>query len=416
MKRILTLAALFAIAVAPAALATNGYFTHGTGTLNKSMGGAGVALPQEAIDSANNPAAAVFLEHGYSASIALFSPDRSYSVKGNPSGYPQTFGLTPGKVASNSKYFPMPSVAGNFRPSETSAIAFSLLAKGGMNTNYATSTFYGAGHTGVDLAQMFVNATYAKKIGTRQSVGITLVGVAQRFKAMGLEAFGQMSSDPTNLSGNGYDLSYGAGAQIGYLGYVTPEFSVGATWTPKISMSKFDKYEGLFADQGSFDIPGSVEAGFAWKATDAVTLAADYQRIHYSDVESVGNHLFPNMMQGPLGAEHASGFGWDDVNVVKLGVAWNTSPDTTLRFGVSKANNPIPSSEVLFNVLAPGVIEQHYTVGISRAMKSAPGRFNVSVMYAPTQKVTGANPMEAPGQQQIELEMNEWELEFGYNF
>lgn len=404
------------ILIAPAAFATNGYFTHGTGTLNKAMAGAGVALPQETIDAANNPAAAAFLDRGYSASLALFSPDRSYTIKGNPSGYPMTMGLTAGSVTSGSKYFPMPSFAANFRPSDASAVAFSLVAKGGMSTNYPTQTFYGQGNTGVDLMQMFVNTTYAHRISKNHSVGVTVIGVAQRFKATGLEAFSQMSHDPENLTGNGYDFSYGVGGQLGYLGQLTPQFSIGATWTPQIAMSEFEKYDGLFANHGSFDIPTSFEGGIAYKATDTITLAADYQRIHYSDVQAIGDHLLPTLMQTPLGMENASGFGWDDVNVVKLGVAWETSPDWALRAGYSKANQPIPSSEVLFNILAPGVIEQHYTLGVSRTLPNRPGKFNVAFMYAPTQKVTGANPLEAPGQQQIELEMNEWELEFGFSF
>ncbi len=415
MKRLaIPLALLFAIA--PCALATNGYFTHGTGTLNKAMAGAGVALPQESIDLANNPAAAAFLDPGYSASLALFSPDRQYTVSGNPSQYPQTFGLTPGTVSSESKYFPMPSISGNYRPNDASGFGFALLARGGMNTDYRTNTFYGSDHTGVDLMQMYINATYARKIGENHSFGATLVGVTQRFKASGLEAFGAMTHDPENLTGNGYDWSYGAGVQLGYLGYLRPNVSVGATWTPQISMSKFSKYDGLFADHGSFDIPSSFEAGVAYTARESVTFAGDYQRIHYSDVASVGQHLFPNLMQGPLGTENGSGFGWNDINVYKLGVTWKANPDWSFLAGYSKSDQPVPESEMLFNILAPGVIEQHFTIGMSRTMRNRPGRFNIAFMYAPTQTVKGANALEAPGQQQIELQMNEWELEFGYSF
>ena len=402
--------------IAPAAMATNGYFTHGTGTLNKSMAGAGVALPREAMDTANNPAAAAFVERGYSASLALFSPDRNYTIKGNPSGYPQTFGLTPGKVTSESKYFAMPSAAANFRPNDTTGVAVSVVARGGMNTDYRTSTFYGSDHTGVNLSQMFLNGTYAKKVGENHAFGITAIGVAQWFEASGLEAFAAFSSEPECLTGNGLEWSYGAGVQVGYLGYLTDQFSVGASYTPRIEMGEFDAYCGLFADAGGFDIPASTTVGFAYRATDTVTLAADYQNIQYSGVDSVGNRLLPNLITAPLGAAGAAGFGWDDVNVVKLGASWVATPVWTFSAGYSKANQPIPSSEVLFNILAPAVIEQHLTLGISKALVTRPGRFNVALMYAPAQSVTGANPLEAPGQQQIELEMNEWEIEFGYNF
>src|SRR5512139_3744176 len=128
MKRTTFIATLaLAMCVVPAAFATNGYFVHGQGTISKSMAGAGVALPQEALDASTNPAAAAFVNAGYSAGVALFSPDRHYTVSGTPSGYPQTFGLTPGTVTSKSNYFPMPSIASNYRPSDRSAVAFSLV-------------------------------------------------------------------------------------------------------------------------------------------------------------------------------------------------------------------------------------------------------------------------------------------------
>ena len=46
--------------LAGTASATNGYFTHGTGTKNKGMAGAGIAGATDAIAIANNPAAAIF--------------------------------------------------------------------------------------------------------------------------------------------------------------------------------------------------------------------------------------------------------------------------------------------------------------------------------------------------------------------
>lgn len=411
MKKVVLVALLL---IATPLFATNGYFSHGTGTLSKGMAGAGLGLPREALDHTTNPAAAAFIDRGYSAALSIFSPDRQYSIGGNPTGYPGTFGLTPGTVESKSEYFPMPSLAANYRPNETTGVGLSIVAHGGMNTDYRTNTFYGSDHTGVNLAQMFFTGTYAKKLSKNHGVGLSVVGVAQQFKASGLQAFSMMSHDAQSLSNNGSEMSYGAGLQLGYLGYLTDRMSIGASYMPQIKMSEFEKYSGLFADDGRFDIPASAGVGFAYRATDAVTLAVDYQRIHFSDVAAVGNHLMPNLMTAPLGLEGAAGFGWDDVNVVKLGASWQATPDWMFNAGYSKANQPIPESEVLFNILAPGVIEEHITFGFSRAIST--GRFNVALMYAPTQTVKGVNPLEAPGAQTIELKMNEWEIEFGFNF
>ncbi len=53
--------AVVALSMAGNVFATNGYFTHGTGTKNKAMAGAGIAMPEDSIDVTNNPAVAPFV-------------------------------------------------------------------------------------------------------------------------------------------------------------------------------------------------------------------------------------------------------------------------------------------------------------------------------------------------------------------
>ena len=60
--------------------ATNGYFMHGIGTKNKGMAGSGLAMPEDAISVANNPAAALANAGKYDLGIAVFSPLRSYET------------------------------------------------------------------------------------------------------------------------------------------------------------------------------------------------------------------------------------------------------------------------------------------------------------------------------------------------
>jgi len=403
------------LALAVPAFATNGYFSHGQGTTSKALGGAGIALPEDPLAAASNPAALNLLPQEYYLSFAFFNPNREYTIKGNPSGYPQTFGLTPGTVKSGSDLFVMPSFAINWNRGNRNAFGIAFVAHGGMNTDYPTSTFYGS-NSGVDLAQMFFNGTWSRRIRDNQSVGITAIVAYQRFKATGLEAFGLFSGDPSAISNQGYDDSFGLGVRVGYLGQLTPRFSVGASYSPTIRMSKLEKYAGLFADGGSFDIPASLQAGFAYKATARVTLVGDYERIHYSDVRSVGHHMLPNMMECPLGDTEGAGFGWNDMDIYKAGVEFKSSPIWAWRAGYSTGNQPIPASEVLFNILAPGVIQDHVTAGFSRTFRQTGRTFNFSVMYALENTVTGTNPLEVPGQQQIELKMDEWEMEFSYSF
>ena len=79
-----TAVAVAGICAAGSAFATNGYFTHGTGTKNKAMAGSGIALPEDAIDVTNNPAVAPFVGDQLVLGAALFGPKRKYEHHRQP--------------------------------------------------------------------------------------------------------------------------------------------------------------------------------------------------------------------------------------------------------------------------------------------------------------------------------------------
>jgi long-chain fatty acid transport protein len=411
---VFSLAVLF-LTLAPAAEATNGYLIHGIGTRAKAMAGAGVALPLDALAAGTNPAAMVWVGKRYDAGVAIFNPQRKYTVTGNPSGFPGTFGLTPGTVESDSETFFVPNFGANWELGDSSSFGLAIFGQGGMNTDYPTSTFYGTSPTGVNLSQLFIMPTYSTKLGELHSVGIAPILAYQQFEAKGLQAFGSFSGDPAHLTNNSADDSIGYGLKVGYLGQWTDAISIGLAYQSKISMDEFKDYAGLFAGGGDFDIPSNYIVGIGVQMTDSAVLALDVQEIMYSDVDAVHNPLFPNLGQGLLGGANGAGFGWQDMTVYKLGLEWGGGPSWKWRAGYSTTDQPIPASEVLFNILAPGVVEDHITFGFSRE-RAGGGAFSMALMHAPSVKVSGPNPLEAPGQQTIDLEMEQWDLEFGFTW
>ena len=128
-------------------------------------------------------------------------------------------------------------------------------------------------------------------------------------------------------------------------------------------MQEFDSYKGLFAEQGGFDLPSSLQIGAAYKITPNNQLVFDWQKINYSEVNSIANPI-DNLMSAPLGADAGAGFGWDDMTIYKLGYQWQRTAKQKIRFGISYTEQPIPSSNVLLNILAPGVQEWHFTTGL----------------------------------------------------
>lgn len=395
--------------------ATNGYFSDGYSTKNKGLAGAGVALPQDALAASVNPAGMVFVGNRIDLGLALFNPNREYTVTGNPSGFPGTFGLTPGTVESDSKWFLVPSLGANWMLNQNNSIGISIFGNGGMNTDYGTSTFHGSSPTGVDLMQLFVTPTYAIKLHPKHAVGISAVLAYQRFEAKGLQAFAGFSSDASKLTNNDHESSYGFGGRIGYTGEVLPSLYLGGSYQTKVYMSELDDYKGLFAEQGNFDIPANWTIGLAYKATPALTFVFDVQEIYYSDVKSINNPLLPNIMTSRLGDDNGAGFGWKDMTIYKIGAQWQSSKDWTWRAGYSYGKQPIPESEVLFNILAPGVIEQHATVGLTKAVGNNQ-EIDFALTRAFSKSISGPNAFEVPGRQTIELKMDQWEVAIGYSY
>jgi long-chain fatty acid transport protein len=398
-------------------LATTGYFSHGYGVKYKSLAGAGAALPLSGLVAANNPGAMVFVGHRYDIDFSLFIADRSYTVTGGPSGAQGTLGLAPGKWKSDSKYFFVPAVAANWMFKEDRiSIGVSAWGNGGIfGTDWPTDTFGGSTPTGVDLFQIFVAPTLAVKASGMHGLGLTPIFAYQRFEAKGLETFGQMSGDPDKLTNNGRDNSYGFGFRAGYLGRLNEKFSLGVSYQSRIRMGKFDEYAGLFAEQGGFDIPPSWVVGVGLFPRPNVKIAADLQQIRYADVKSIANPMLPNLRQALLGDDDGAGFGWKNVLVVKAGLEYTGPNPWTWRLGYAYNEQPIPESEVLFNILAPGVQQHHFTLGFSTVLQ-AHHELSFAVMYSPSNSVTGSNPLEPPGQQSIEIEMKQYEITLGYSF
>lgn len=427
---IFTAVSVFTILVffSSAAFATNGYFRHGYGTHYRSMAGAGVALHLSSLGAATNPASMAFIGPRYDIGFSLFNPNREYTVAGTPSGFPGTFGLINQKVESDSKIFFIPSLGANWVFGEVNSVGVSIFGNGGMNTDYDEAVFYGTAPTGVNLSQLFIAPTFARKLSDEHALGITPILAYQMFEGKGFQAFAGFSEDGANISNNGTASSFGYGARIGYLGKLMPALSVGASYQTRIFMGEFDDYAGLFAEQGGFDIPANWVAGIAVTPSEGWTVALDVQQVLYSGINSVGNPfnpaeispvlpdgVTPNPDFKPLGSKNGSGFGWDDMLTVKLGLQWETNEDWTLRAGFSHGEQPIPKNDVLFNIVAPGVISQHITFGFSRKIGETQ-ELSFAFMHALSNSVKGANQLDAPDQQTIELKMNQFEFDISYAF
>ncbi|MBD3812633.1 MAG: outer membrane protein transport protein [Betaproteobacteria bacterium] len=400
--------------LAGSAYATNGYFSHGYGMKAKGMGGAATATSDDAFGGANNPASMAFVGNRLDLGVDLFSPRREASRTGSGGG------AFDGSADSGSKYFLIPEFGYNHMLNNDVAVGVTVYGNGGMNTNYSggqincgggpANLLCGSGKLGVDLMQLIVAPTAAYKLAPNHSIGISPLIGYQRFKAEGLQAFAGMSSDSTNLTNRGYDDSFGYGVRIGYMGKLSPTVTIGAAYASKMKFDEFSKYKGLFAEQGGFDIPENYNLGVAWDATPSVKLALDYQRINYASVNSIAN---PSNNASPLGTDNGPGFGWQDINVWKLGVEYKYSQQMTLRAGYNHGDNPIQSRDAMFNILAPGVVKDHMTLGFTYTLASG-NELTMAYMHAFKNDVTGPDGLGAGGTDKIQMYQNSLGIQYSW--
>lgn len=409
--------ALAAALVTPTvAFATNGMFMIGYGAKGTGMGGAGVAYPQDSMAVAYNPALMGDVEGPrFDATLELFRPPRAVV---HDAGSP--FGDTDER--SKNDLFPIPAVGAIFSdPGGMVAMGIAVVGAG-LGTNYeqdpehffdpigdidADGTPRDAHKKiGVFLMQMQILPSFSYRINDQHSVGASLVFAAQTFKAWGLEAFGLLnySSDPEALTDEGYDWGFGAGIRFGWLSSFLPDkrLRLGINYAPRVSMQKFNRYSGLFANGGEFDIPENFTVGLAYKLTQKSTVAFDVQRIFWSEIDSIGNPgplasdpqefypSCPGANDDPCrtGGPRGLGFGWEDQTVYKIGIDYRFTPGMIFRAGYNYGKAPIPEDQVLFNMLAPATTEEHYTLGAT-LMIGKEADITLSLMHSPENTIKG---------------------------
>jgi long-chain fatty acid transport protein len=215
-----------------------------------------------------------------------------------------------------------------------------------------------------------------------------------------------MSHNVARVTNRGHDASWGIGARIVYAAHLPNGLKFGLAYASKVNLKRFDKYEGLLAESGDFDIPQSFLAGFAFSPAKNWVIAVDYQRIGHEQIKTLSNasRFLVTCVAGQrdkcLGGSNGTGVGWRDIDVWKIGVQWDVSSEWTVRVGYSHTNNPITRADVTLNILAPAVVKDHYTAGFTYRFNSVPtdtSEVTAALVYAKKHSITGSSLFTAFG-------------------
>lgn len=375
------MAASLSLVIMPVAYATNGLAPTGLGQVHKGMGGAAAGNPQNTTTMMTNPAAGSFVEDGFDVAGEIFAPKRTVKSKVFPGAEYSGDGV--------SAFF-IPEAAYK-RTVGKYAVGITAYGNGGMNTDFEKATGSPAfpspggvgappagtpipfnatpqglgGRTGIDLAQLFISPTISTKLNEKHSVGVSLNLVAQQFQAKGLWAISPNSKSPGDFTNRGKSKAYGVGATLGWMGQLSDKVTLGAAYRLETKMGKFKEYKGLFPNGGRMNVPAALTIGASFKVSPKTTVAVDVKQIYYSDVDAIGSS---SQIQKPFGSDNGPGFGWDDQTIYKLGVKTQVNPKLAVMAGYNHGDSPLASEDTFFGALAPGVVEDHLSLGFEYAL------------------------------------------------
>jgi long-chain fatty acid transport protein len=383
-KRLLLPLTLLASLLALPAWAGDGAQLHGIGAVNSAMGGAGVALPNDAIGALNgNPALLAKLtghRMEFSTEFAKAKNAVSSTVHVNVPGTPG-FDVS-GRTAENGKAAVIPEFAWTHHsPTSSAAYGMGFLGLVGFGVDYPQDPANpllapqprGFGRVFSSYSLLKIPFAFAWQATPQLAIGVafnaaraTLESDPAGFAAP--DCSGSPSSPTCFYPRVNADSEFGYGGQVGILWEVTPAFNIGASYASKISFSSFEWASAHAnpnrADFGTartirfkVDAPATAVVGIGLKLAPNFQLALDAKRIAYGDAAGFGGTGFD--AQG-----NAKGLGWKNITVLAAGAEWRPTPKLALRAGYNRSDNPIPDNLTFQNVIAPAIFKNHACLGL----------------------------------------------------
>lgn len=380
------LAAALTLTALPA-WAGNGHVLHGIGATNSAMGGAGVALPNDALGALHlNPALLADLE----GSNFEFSAEYNTAKNAVESSVGPFSGRT--EEAGDTALVP---AFGFTHKKDGSRFAYGMgfLGMAGFGADYPQDSRnpllapqpQGFGRVYSNYQLMRVPNALAWKINDAFSFGVAL-NVARA--ALTANPAGFAAPDCSGPAGPCFvpavnqDSAWGFGASVGIRYAINPTFAIGAAYNTEMDFEDFE-WNTAHANPNlpnfgtarkielQLNFPATYTAGIAITPGDRLAIALDGKLITYEDTEGFAEVL-----------------GFEDINVIALGVQYKVTDRFTLRAGYNQSDNPIPAERTFFTVATPAIFEDHYTLGVG-IQATDNMQLNVTYYEVPENRISG---------------------------
>lgn len=364
--------------------AQTGHIMQGVGSINMSMGGASTAQPIDISGALQwNPASiSVFDEKITDFNLGLFfsSPSLSSSLPAGMlgPGAPSVSGTT--KDARGLS--PMPALAMVWAKANSKhTFGLSLFGISGFGVTFPEESNNplspgfnptvnsnpinypqqagGFGRLRSNYILMQTGFTYAYELSDKFSIGFQPT-----------VNFAILEVDPNPISSPSPTLGYpesdaasaiGFGGQLGLFYDSGYGLKLGISYKTEQSFSDFNfsgKYlDGSEAPNVKFQMnyPAIFSVGFGYSA-DKWDLAIDYRNVEYENTEGFAAN-------GWTSTGSVAGFGWQNIDIVSVGLQLKLIDKMPLRFGYTYSSNPIKSDLAMYSVEATAIIKNAFQFG-----------------------------------------------------
>lgn len=401
MKRFRLTVLLACLTLVPASAMAQGASLHGFGPINSSMGGAGVAVPEDSLNALGfNPALLTAAEgNQISFTTEFFKDDINIHT---------TLGFLEGDAHPTSHLSIVPSFGWQLRdPRKKMALGFGLIGVAGFGTDYpqdnASILFsqppngFGRIYTGYQVTK--VPVAFGFKVNPKLSVGASLnVYIGQFYVAPLPYTFFDTSAngDRWYPEAGKPSQKFAVAPQFGATFQINPMISVGGSYTFKQNYSPYT-YNSTNADPSSrlfgthreieYDLDGPMVVDFGvglMAPNKTMKIAVDGMFTKYRGVNGFGS-------PGGIVNGIVQPFGWRNVWTVKAGVELAMSKTLTVRGGYNYSQMPIRGEVVLSATGAPATFQHHITGGIGKQLFPFLSA-EAAAYYVPRQHAVGPFP------------------------
>jgi len=372
--------------------ATNGTQMIGYGSKSVGMGGADLAIANDATAINANPATLTGLKSEIDFDFTAFGPQVHHTDAASDAD-----GKNP--------YFYMPLLA---YVSGGSPISWGIgiFPQGGMGVDYKDKVKNQIGQTDSlysNLSHMRIVPAAAYQVNEQLSLGI---GLQLGYSTFDMEYYPKLAMEFKN------GKSYSYGARLGALYKANEQVSIGAIYNTKQSFEyegdiKFGSAYGSASGKSKFkdfSWPSEIGIGISYKPFDGLTLGLDVSQLQWSDA-----------VNKPYLAPDIAGFTtipftmeWENQTVIALGGAYKLNDSLTGRIGYNYGKSPVPNKNL--SPLFPAIQESHLTLGVGYAT-SSPVTIDGYFVYAPEAKQT-----DSTGSYSEKMSQTTLGIQVGYRF